>query len=221
MPGREQLAGDYQRPGSHAAGRNAHMLTAHLFDRKHGTKIETWTESLRALSKDELLWLDLTTPSEEEASEVTDAFALRTGPSLDPSERKASLVQENGYLAVTAIAVSDAEQDIENERVVLECFVGPNWLLTFHNAEIAVIDDFRETASGEGELGMLDAPSFLSALLEWVVTSYLRAFDEIEAELEKFDVEALTAPSRDPDAQIKLLVEARQRVGELRSAAAS
>jgi magnesium transporter len=47
------------------------------------------------------------------------------------------------------------------------------------------------------------------------VASYLRAFDEIEAELEKFDVEALTAPSRDPDAQIKLLIEARQRVGEL------
>ena len=48
------------------------------------------------------------------------------------------------------------------------------------------------------------------------MNSYLRAFDEIEAELENFDVEALTAPSRDPEAQIKLLIEARQRVGGLR-----
>jgi hypothetical protein len=62
-----------------------------------------------------------------------------------------------------------------------------------------VIDEFRETASGEGELGTLDAPSFLADLLEWVVSSYLRAFDEIEAELENFDVDALAAPSRDPD----------------------
>ena len=192
------------------------MLTAYLFDRKHGTKVETWTESLRGLSKDELLWVDLTAPSEEEARQVTEAFGLGSGVNLDASERKASLAQEAGYLEVTAVAVSDAEPDVENERVVLECFVGPNWLLTAHNAAIAVIEEFRETASGEGELGALDAPSFLANLLEWVVASYLRAFDEIEAELEKFDVEALTAPSRDPDAQIKLLIEARQRVGELR-----
>ena len=63
---------------------------------------------------------------------------------------------------MTAVAVSDDERDIENERVVLDCFVGPNWLLTAHSAEIAVIDEFRETASGEGELGTLDAPSFLA-----------------------------------------------------------
>jgi magnesium transporter len=192
------------------------MLTAYLFDRKHGTKVETWTESLRGLSKDELLWVDLTAPSEAEARQVTEAFGLGAGVNLDASERKASLAQEDGYLAVTAVAVSDAEPEVENERVVLECFVGPNWLLTAHTAEIVVINEFRETASGEGELGALDAPSFLANLLEWAVASYLRAFDEIEAELEKFDVEALTAPSRDPDAQIKLLIEARQRVGELR-----
>ena len=112
--------------------------------------------------------------------------------------------------------MSDEERDIENERVVLDCFVGANWLLTAHSTDIAVIDEFRETASGEGELGTLDAPSFLADLLEWVVSSYLRAFDEIEAELEDFDVDALAAPSRDPDAQIKLLIEARQRVGGLR-----
>ncbi len=192
------------------------MLTAYLFDRKHGAKVESWTESLRGLSEDEVLWVDLSDPSEDEKREATELLGLRARLDLDASERKACLVQEDGYLAVTAVAVSDAEQDVENERVVLDCFVGSNWLLTAHRAEIAVIDEFRETASGEGELGTLDAPSFLSNLLEWVVTSYLRAFDEIEAELEQFDVDALTAPSRDPDAQIKLLIEARQRVGSLR-----
>jgi Mg2+ and Co2+ transporter CorA len=117
---------------------------------------------------------------------------------------------------VTAVAVSDEESDIENEQVIVECFVGPNWMLTAHDADITVIDEFRETASGEGELGKLDAPSFLATLLEWVVGSYLRAFDEIEAELEKFDVDALSSPSRDPEKQITLLIEARQRVGALR-----
>ncbi len=192
------------------------MLTAYLFDRRRGLQVEDWTSSLRGLSKDELLWIDLTEPSEGEAREVARAFELRTGLDLAASNRKASLSQEDGYLAVTAVAVSDDEDDAANERVQLDCFVGPNWLLTAHSAEVAVIEEFRETASGDGELGMLDAPSFLASLLEWVVSSYLRAFDEIEAELESFDIEALTAPSRDPDAQIKLLIEARQRVGGLR-----
>ena len=53
-------------------------------------------------------------------------------------------------------------------------------------------------------------------MLEWVVGSYLRAFDEIETTLEEFDVEALSAPSSNPEAQIKMLIEARQRVGRLR-----
>jgi hypothetical protein len=50
---------------------------------------------------------------------------------------------------VTAVAVSDEEADVENERVVLSCFVGPNWLLTVHAADVAVIDEFRDTVSGE------------------------------------------------------------------------
>ncbi|HST19165.1 MAG TPA: CorA family divalent cation transporter [Gaiellaceae bacterium] len=164
-----------------------------------------------------MLWVDASSPSEDELSELTEVFGLAAnGSSLTAAKRKPRLEQKPGYLVLTAVAVSDEQRDVEREQVMLDCFVGENWLLTVHDAEIAVIDDFRATASGEGELGILDAPSFLSDLLEWVVTSYLRAFDEIEAELENFDVEALRTPSRDPEAQIKVLIQARQRVGELR-----
>ena len=38
--------------------------------------------------------------------------------------------------------------------------------------------------AARGEIGALDAPSFLATLLEWTVTSYLRAFDEIEEMLD-------------------------------------
>jgi magnesium transporter len=192
------------------------MLRAYLFDRTQGTKTADWAESFRGLGDQEVLWVDVTAPSEGEAREVGEVFGLQAGLNLAGSGRKASLTQEDGYLNVTAVAVSDDERDIESERVVLDSFVGPNWLLTAHSGEIAVIDEFREAASGEGELGRLDAPSFLANLLEWVVDSYLRAFDEIESDLERFDIEALTSPSRDPETQIRLLIEARQRIGNLR-----
>ncbi len=173
-------------------------------------------ESFHSLSKNEVLWVDLVAPSAQEESDAREVFGLSTDASFADAERGAGLAQEAGYLAVTAVAVSDEERDLDRERVVVDCFVGQNWVLTVHEVEIAVIDDFREVASGEGALGMMDAPSFLSALLEWVVGSYLRAFDEIETSLEDFDVEALSEPTRNPEAQIRMLVEARRRVGRLR-----
>ena len=192
------------------------MLTAYLFDQRQGAKVDDWAQSFRELSKNQVLWVDLVAASPEEESRVRDVFGLAAAASSASSERKPILEQQAEYLAVTAIAVSDQELDIDRERVVVDCFVGQNWVLTVHHADIAVIDDFQEVASGEGELGTLDAPSFLATLLEWVVASYLRAFDEIETRLEEFDIEALGAPNRNPDVQITVLIGARQRVGRLR-----
>ncbi len=79
-----------------------------------------------------------------------------------------------------------------------------------------MVNDFRERVEGGGEIGILDAPSFLAVLLGWVVTSYLQAFDRIETELEEFDVRVLRSPRRDAEQEIGVLVEIRQRVGRLR-----
>jgi magnesium transporter len=165
-----------------------------------------------------VLWLDLAAPSDDELAEIVEALGLGETDSseLNEPERRARLEQHEDYLRLTVVAVSDREKDPRHELVAVDCFVGSNWVLTSHNADLEVLEDFREIVSGEGEIGILDAPSFLSALLEWVVTSYLRAFDEIEATLEEFDVSALEAPSSDPEEQIRRLVEARRRVGRLR-----
>ena len=193
-------------------------MTAFLFGRREGASVDDWAESLRGLNKNQVLWLDLVDASEDEADEVLaglglgDAGGLRLG---DP-EGKPGIEQHEGHLRVTAVAVSDAERDPARETIVVDCFLGSNWVLTAHSTEIAVLDDFREVAEGKGEIGLLDAPSFLSTLLEWVVTSYLRAFDEIEVALDEFDVKALANPSDNPDEEIKRLGDARRRVGRLR-----
>jgi Mg2+ and Co2+ transporter CorA len=216
VPDNRKASGEHLRPLVLPSPPRVPTLTAYLFDRQCGTEVEAWKEAFLALSEDQMLWVDLITSSEDDSREIGEVFGLSERLNLSAADRMAGLVEENGYLAVTTVAVSDEAREIENERVVLRCFVGPNWLLTAHSTDIAVIDEFRETASGEGALGPLDAPSFLADLLEWVVSSYLRAFDEIEAELEEFDVDVLSAPSRDPDAQIKLLIGARARIGSLR-----
>ena len=194
------------------------MVKAYLFDRRQGESVDDWAESIHRLNKNQVLWLDLMDPSDDEAAEVLDALDLGDAGGLrfgDP-EGKPGIEQHEGHLRVTVIAISDAERDPARERIVVDCFLGSNWVLTAHTARIAVLDDFREVAEGTGEIGLLDAPSFLSTLLEWVVTSYLHAFDEIEQTLDEFDVKALANPSDDPDAEIEVLGDARRRVGRLR-----
>ena len=198
------------------------MVTAYLFDNRHGKTVEDWVELVPGLTDSQMLWIDLEDPSEDEERMARETLGLEDGSFLksgDP-EGRARLKQHDGYLRVIAVGVSDAERQPEREAVVVDCFVGAGWVLTVHSAGIAALDDFREIAEGQGEIGILDAPSFLSAALEWVVTSYLRAFDEIDESLEELDVKTLKAASRDPEQHITTLVEARRRLGHLRRALA-
>jgi magnesium transporter len=191
------------------------MLSAYLFDQRQGKRIEAWTDALRDLGASQVLWLDLLDASESEEREVREALGLNDLDIVGDGQEKPALDQREDHLKVTAVGVSEAEDGIETVAII-NCFVGKNWVVTAHAIEVEVIEDFRGRAEGGGELGILDAPSFLAALLGWVVTSYRRAFDAIEVELEEFDVRILRGAERDAERQISALVEVRQRVGRLR-----
>ena len=196
------------------------MLTAYVFDRERGEEVEDWSGSRAGLSDDQVLWVDLLHPSEEEEQAARDGLGLAAVAEDAESDATKAAAVELGdeFIRVTAVAVSDDEQDPERELVLVECVIGPNWVLTSHREQVAVIDDFRGLAAGGGGLGVLDAPSFLATLLEWVVTSYSRAFAEIEATLEAFDVEVLKTAKGETEKQIAVLVKTRSRVGRLRRA---
>ena len=192
------------------------MLSACLFDQRHGERIEAWQDALHGLTESQMLWLDLQEPSEKEASEVRAALELSGEDVFAEADESPSLTQRDGYLKVKTVVVTDAGDHSSPETVAITCFIGKNWILTTHASELAVVNDFRERVEGGGEIGILDAPSFLAVLLGWVVTSYLQAFDRIETELEEFDVRVLRSPRRDAEQEIGVLVEIRQRVGRLR-----
>jgi len=194
------------------------MLSAYLFDERQGKRIGAWADTVHDLGETEVLWLDLVDATAEEEREVGEALGLDAAEVGRFREHGAqpALDQGQGYLRVTAVAARDAEGDAGPQTIALACFVGEKWVVTAHDIEIGVLEDFRERAEGESEIGVLDAPSFLAKLLDWVVTSYLRAFDEIEAGLEEFDVRVLRSARRDAEHQIGELVDARRRVGGLR-----
>ncbi len=200
----------------HARGRL--VLTAHLFDQRVGKLVTDWEAASRGLSETQILWVDVTAPTADDARQIRDAFALQEEDPRhhDPHRTRPELSQRETYLRVTAIAAPRMKGDSLTTPVVLESFVGANWLVTVHSDELEVIDNFRDVADGAGELGVLDAASFLATLLEWVVVSYARAFDDIEQTLERFDTQVLANPDRQVEKEVALLVDARRRVGVLR-----
>ena len=53
------------------------MLTAYLFDKRRGKEIQEWRDSIAGLSKNQVLWVDLLDPTEDEEQRCSSR--LRTG----------------------------------------------------------------------------------------------------------------------------------------------
>jgi magnesium transporter len=83
-----------------------------------------------------------------------------------------------------------------------------------------VLDEFAELASGSGPTGEMDGPSFVAALLEWVLNEYSTAFDRLEEELEDVDERAMQGMGQ-PEEEIEGLVALRRRAARLRRSLAA
>jgi magnesium transporter len=192
------------------------MLSAYLFDQRKGEPVAAWADVLRHLAGGQVLWLDLLDISDAEELEVKDALGLEDLDICGVGHEIPVLTQRGDYLEVTAVCVTEAKDGSAAQPVSIHCFVGENWVLTSHAVELALIDEFRERTAGQGEIGVLDAPTFLASLLGSVVATYQRAFDKIEIGLEEFDLDALRGPRTHAETQIRVLVDVRRQVGALR-----
>jgi len=194
------------------------MLTVFVFDERESRRENDLSAALKGLADDAMLWVALRDPSEAEVAAVRDALELTDEQAqglLKPPSR-ASVVDAGERLHVT-LYVASGEGGEPVLRPV-ECLLGRNWVVTAHEAEIEVLEEFRERAEGGGQVGALDSPSFLAAVVEWVVMSYFRAFEDLETELEELDAKVMgDIPTSVPD-ELARLVELRRSIGTLRRA---
>jgi magnesium transporter len=203
----------------HPLARLARVSAAILFDGTEVQRLASLEERPRRLAGARLLWIDLDTASRADAAaEVADLFELDAGTqrALESPGTRAVFEDHGDYIHVTAYAPRDDEP---GEFHGIECVVGENWVITAHDLPIPVLDEFAERVSGSGNTGSLDGPTFLAALLEWVLGAYSSEFQRIEHELEEFDVEAMRGERSDAD--IEILIELRRKLGSLRRALAA
>ena len=193
-------------------------MSAILFDRDQVDHLDDLSDRPGRLRGSKLLWVDLHDGSEFSAAEVAEELDLRreTRRCLATPNEKACFNDYGRYIHITTYA---PHEDEEGELHAVECVVGENWVVTAHDRPIPVLDEFADRVSGSGDTGSLDGPSFLAALLEWVLGAYTAAFERIEQRLEEFDVHAMRGEGADKD--IELLIDMRREVGSLRRALAA
>jgi magnesium transporter len=194
------------------------MLTLFVFDERESRREEDLQSALDGHTDDALLWVALRDPTEEEVAAVQEALELseEQAQRLLEQPSRASLVDAGEHLHVTLyVASSEGGEPVLRP---VECVLGPNWVVTAHEAEIEVLEEFRERAEGGGQVGALDSPSFVAAVVEWVVTSYFRAFEAIEGELEELDARVMSDIPKNVSEDLGRLVELRRSIGTLRRA---
>ena len=197
------------------------MATALLFDRERVDELERWQDHLPRLRGSSILWIDLESPDDEQLDDLADELELTRDSRrrLSSASTSAQFSDFGEYVQVTAWAPSDPG-DRELRRVV--CLVSERWIATIHDGPVSVLDTIRERASGSGATGELDGLAFLANILEWVLESYLAAFEEIERSLEEIDAAAMRGDaSSTQDEVLARLVASRREIGRLRRALTS
>ena len=196
------------------------MLTAFLFDERESEQIEDWRAALEGLADDQLLWLALRDPTEDEVVALQEALELgdENAQRLLEQPRRASLADAGDRMHVTLYAAGVEKG--EPVLTPLECALGRNWIVTAHHGKVDVVEEFRERAEGGGQVGALDAPSFVAAILEWIVAGYFRSFEAVESELEELDARVRSGTPNDVSDDLARLVELRRSIGTLRRALA-
>jgi magnesium transporter len=195
------------------------MLTAFVFDVDQSEQVEDWGAALRRLHGRQLLWLAVHDPTDEEVAALRETLDLgdKMAHRLREYPTSASVADEGERLHVTLFAVS-GNGDSPAALIPVECVLGRNWIVTASRQRVEVLDEFLERARGGGQVGALDAPSFVATIFEWVVASYFRAFEAVERELEELDARVMTDTPKEVTDELSRLVELRRTIGKLRRA---
>jgi magnesium transporter len=189
-------------------------LTAFLYDAesKDG-HVSLENVPVDHLNEQQLLWIDISRDQDVAALARNLALNAETVRAIrDPSPEPALFVHDD-YVHV--VVVAPAADTIPYAPEVLDCLVGPNWVLTVHSEAVEFLGRFDERIRGDSDLGKLDGHGFLAAILQEHVASYLAEIRPIETDLDRLDLRSMTGRIGE-EALLRDLVRVRLRLAKLR-----
>ena len=187
-------------------------VTSWLFDADGADEaVEVDEAVIRRLTDRRLLWVDVEGDGEAELRQGADTLGFETESVralLNPIGRpRLNVLGE--YFEIKVVALDDHDQPLE-----LDLLAGRNWVATVHRATIPFLDELRDRLRPDTELGRLNAPSFLAALLDWQVGTYFASVQELERDIDRLDDRALR--EKEPEDVLRDLIRMRHRIGAVR-----
>ena len=161
------------------------------------------------LGDEDMLWVDVDVDRVNDVAHALDRMGL--GSVTPKLNRAPSIERYDSHLELWVTTLGG-----ESQPSTLHCVVGPNWVVTFHEDELNLVDDFNKPFIGETRLGELNGPAFLALVLDWQISSYIRVVEDLHGEIDQLDGELLTV-SPDERELLTRLHELRSRVGGLRT----
>jgi magnesium transporter len=183
-----------------------------LFD-ADGTDSEVKLEkdTIEGLGDRQLLWVDIDGAEDQEVEAVGGLLGFERQSLrnlLNPIGRpRLDVLGE--YFEINVFALDQDEKPVE-----LDLLAGRNWVATVHRDRIEFIGEFRERVGPDTELGVLTAPSFIAALLDWQIGTYFASVDDLEHEVDLLDERALEEDDR--NTVLREMLALRRRIGSVR-----
>jgi magnesium transporter len=171
------------------------------------------------LSPHRLLWVDVRGLDRATLEPLSRRFGVddeTTEHMLEP-EGRPWLEDRPGYLFVRVLSVDATPDDVRTAKI--DCLVGDNWIVTVHEAPLLTLELFDESVRADSVFGKLSSKAFLANLLDWQLTSYLRALERFEEDVDELD-EQLLANDDPGDDLLERMVGLRRWITKLRRALA-
>jgi magnesium transporter len=192
-----------------------------LFDADRTDREVTFEEALGTEPGErQLLWIDIVAPMHEaDAAALAERLQLKpaTRAWLEGVESRPLLALHGSYftLRVGTIHAEDGREEVRWLVIV----AASNTVVTVHAAPIALFDDLNTRIEADTLVGLIDAASFVTVLVDSALTSYLTAADAIEDAVDRLDAQSLRRDVGDD--RLGQLVALRARITRLRRSLAS
>ena len=176
------------------------MIRSLLYENGEAREGLSSEEIREARSGNALLWVDLDSPTPEEASILREVFSfhhLTVEDCLDPS--LVPKVDDYGdYLFMTVLAADRIRAEQEEPAVFeLALYLGKSYVVSFHHGKVKGLSDtFERAKRSPREVFGRGADFVLHGILDSVIDRYFEAVRSLDDAAEALEDEAIATPEK-------------------------
>ncbi|MEZ6064811.1 MAG: magnesium/cobalt transporter CorA [Planctomycetaceae bacterium] len=143
--------------------------------------------------RDNLVWLDVQDPGEEEAELLQEEFGFHPLAVEDAlhADQRPKIDEYKGFLFMVAYALPPGGHPHEIEPQEVDLFIGRNYLVTVHRGPVPALQDALGRWMRGGEM-MREGIGFLVyTVLDTMIDTYFPVLESIEEEVEEAELRLL------------------------------